>query len=54
MLEIFEAAQHVQPTTRALSFIIQTKASDIRLGSMQRRKRCEGSDARKLWQTELL
>lgn len=38
MLEIFEAGQHAHPTTRVYSFIIQTKASDIRLGSMQRQK----------------
>lgn len=54
MLKVFDAAQHAQPTTRAYSFIIQTKAWDIRLGSMRRRKGCEGSDAQKLWQAELL
>ena len=41
LLEIFDAARYAQPTTHArIAYppIVRTKSSDMRLGSMQRRK----------------
>ena len=41
LLEVFDAARHAQPTTRApvaYPFVIGTKPSDMPLGSMQGQK----------------
>ena len=42
MLKAFDAAQHARPITSvAYPFIVRTKTSDMRLGSIQRGKECE-------------
>ena len=42
VLEVFDTARYAQPIARARTdypFIVQTEASDMSLGSVQRRKR---------------
>ena len=44
VLEVFDVAGYARPIARARTdypFIIQTKASDMSLGLVQRRKRCD-------------
>lgn len=44
VLEVFDATRYAQPIGRArlyYPFIIQTEVSDVRPGSVERRKKCD-------------